>query len=79
MQSVLRLRIEETTQRAEPVLATRVGRTSFALGHRPQLIVPKFAWQSAETRSRWTLVGCTVSPAFDFAGFEMAKPGWTPG
>jgi ABC-2 type transport system permease protein len=33
VQSVLRLRIEETTQRAEPVLATRVGRTSFALGH----------------------------------------------
>jgi ABC-2 type transport system permease protein len=33
VQSVLRLRTEETTQRAEPVLATRVGRTSFALGH----------------------------------------------
>jgi ABC-2 type transport system permease protein len=33
VQSVLRLRTEETAQRAEPVLATRVGRTSFALGH----------------------------------------------
>ncbi|MDB5367936.1 MAG: hypothetical protein JWM77_3863 [Rhodospirillales bacterium] len=58
--------------------STQLG-PSFALGHRPQLIVPKGVWQSAETRSRWTLVGCTVSPAFDFAGFELAKPGWSPG
>ncbi len=50
-----------------------------ALGERPQIIVPKGAWQSAETLGDWTLVGCTVSPAFEFAGFELAPPGWTPG
>jgi predicted cupin superfamily sugar epimerase len=26
----------------------------------------------------FTLVGCTVSPAFDFAGFELAPPEWSP-
>jgi predicted cupin superfamily sugar epimerase len=26
----------------------------------------------------WTLVGCTVSPAFEFAGFELAPEGWAP-
>jgi len=26
----------------------------------------------------WTLVGCTVSPAFEFARFELAPAGFTP-
>ncbi|RVU36532.1 cupin domain-containing protein [Hwanghaeella grinnelliae] len=45
---------------------------------RPQAVVPTGWWQSAETTGEWTLVGCTVAPAFDFAGFEMASPGWEP-
>jgi predicted cupin superfamily sugar epimerase len=48
-------------------------------GQAPQIIVPAGSWQSAESLGDWTLVGCTVSPAFEFAGFEMAPPGWTPG
>jgi predicted cupin superfamily sugar epimerase len=40
-------------------------------GERPQILVPQDHWQSAESRGAWTLVGCTVSPAFEFAGFEM--------
>jgi predicted cupin superfamily sugar epimerase len=44
----------------------------------PQAIVPAGAWQSAESLGAWTLVGCIVSPAFDFAGFELAPPGWEP-
>src|ERR1700744_3981943 len=47
-----------------------------ASGERPQAIVPPFAWQSAETTGDWTLVGCTVAPGFEFAGFEMAPQGW---
>jgi predicted cupin superfamily sugar epimerase len=50
-----------------------------AAGERPQAIVPPHGWQSARSTGGWTLVGCTVSPAFDFAGFEMAPPGWEPG
>lgn len=48
-------------------------------GERPQVVVPKDAWQSARSTGDWTLVGCTVAPAFEFAGFEMAPPGWEPG
>jgi predicted cupin superfamily sugar epimerase len=48
-------------------------------GQRPQLVVPPGAWQSAESTGAWTLVGCTVSPAFEFEGFELAPRGWEPG
>ena len=47
-------------------------------GHKPQLIVPPHAWQAAQSLGDFTLVGCTVSPAFEFSGFEMAPKGWTP-
>jgi len=49
-----------------------------AAGQRPQAVVPAGVWQAAETLGAWTLVGCTVAPAFDFAGFELAPPGWAP-
>ena len=49
-----------------------------AAGERPQAIVPASAWQCAETTGEWTLVGCTVAPAFEFAHFEMAPSGWEP-
>ena len=45
----------------------------------PQVVVPVGAWQSARPEGAWTLVGCTVAPAFEFAGFELAPPGWQPG
>ena len=45
----------------------------------PQVTVPVGAWQSARPEGAWTLVGCTVAPAFEFAGFELAPPGWRPG
>jgi predicted cupin superfamily sugar epimerase len=50
-----------------------------AAGQRPQLVVPAGVWQSAEPLGAWTLVGCTVSPAFEFSRFELAPPGWDPG
>lgn len=40
----------------------------------PQGVVPKDWWQAARTTGDWTLVSCTVSPAFQFAGFELASP-----
>lgn len=48
-------------------------------GEQPFAVVPAGCWQAAASLGRWTLVGCTVAPAFDFAGFEMAPPGWRPG
>ena len=47
------------------------GESSFAL-------VPAGHWQAAAPLGAWVLVGCTVCPAFEFAGFEMAPPGWEP-
>jgi predicted cupin superfamily sugar epimerase len=38
---------------------------------RPQRLVPAGEWQSAVSTG-WTLVGCMVAPAFDFADFELA-------
>ena len=47
-------------------------------GLRPQAVVPAHAWQAAQTLGDWTLLGCTVAPAFDFAGFELAPQDWSP-
>ncbi|MCR9254530.1 MAG: cupin domain-containing protein [Alphaproteobacteria bacterium] len=57
--------------------AHRLG-PNLAQGERPQVIVPKNWWQTAESLGRWTLVGCVVAPAFSFDGFEMAPKDWRP-
>jgi uncharacterized protein len=48
------------------------------LGEELTHVVPAGRWQSAEPLGAWTLVGCTVAPAFDFGGFELGAPGWSP-
>ncbi len=45
-------------------------------GQMPQAVVPGGWWQAAEPLGDWVLVGCTVSPAFRFEGFELAPPGF---
>ncbi|NQV98340.1 MAG: cupin domain-containing protein [Rhodospirillales bacterium] len=52
--------------------------TDLPAGQLPVAVVPKDAWQSAISTGEWTLVGCTVAPAFEFSGFEMAPDGWQP-
>lgn len=47
-------------------------------GQRPQLVVEPNHWQSAVSLGEWTLVGCTVAPAFEFDRFELAPTGWAP-
>jgi len=48
-------------------------------GQAPQIIVPGHVWQAARPLGAWTLLGCTVSPGFEFSGFELAAPDWRPG
>lgn len=48
--------------------------TDIDAGHTPQGIIPAHHWQAARTLGEWTLVGCTVSPGFQFEGFELAAP-----
>lgn len=50
-----------------------------ARDQQPQVIIKPQAWQSAQSCGAWTLVGCTVTPGFEFSGFQMAPPGWEPG
>jgi predicted cupin superfamily sugar epimerase len=52
--------------------------SDLAAGERPQAVVPARAWQAAASLGDWTLVGCTVAPGFEYSGFELAPPGWTP-
>ncbi len=47
-------------------------------GERPQAMVPAGVWQSAKSLGAWTLVGCTVAPAFEFAQFELAPSSFLP-
>jgi predicted cupin superfamily sugar epimerase len=50
-----------------------------ASGQQPHAVVPARSWQAGETLGDWSLTGCTVAPAFEFSGFELAPPGWSPG
>jgi predicted cupin superfamily sugar epimerase len=42
-----------------------------------QAVVPAGSWFASETApgGKYSFVGCTVSPGFDFADFELAKAG----
>ncbi len=47
-------------------------------GQRPQVVVPRGVWQGsrllgvAGDENEWTLLGCTVSPGFEYADYEPA-------
>ncbi|CCJ06551.1 cupin domain-containing protein [Methylocystis sp. SC2] len=64
-----------------PTEVLRLG-AALAAGERPQAVVPAGVWQSARSlgqgASEWTLVGCTVAPGFEFAGFELAPADASP-
>ena len=48
-------------------------------GESLQAVVPAGVWQAAVSLGAWSLASCVVAPAFDFAGFTLAPPGWQPG
>ena len=43
------------------------------IGEQYQAVVPAGAWFASKTNGNYSLVGCTVSPGFDFADFELAN------
>jgi len=71
------LHLETAMSDRGPVERVTLG-PDLAAGERPQAVVPVHVWQAAESLGDWTLVGCTVAPGFEFAGFELAPPGWAP-
>jgi predicted cupin superfamily sugar epimerase len=68
-----------TSPNDEATATEHVLGVDLAAGEVPQVRVPRAWWQAARSTGAWTLVGCTVAPAFDFAGFELAPPGFEPG
>lgn len=62
----------------DPALESRRLGPDLAAGNRPQAVVAAGVWQTAVSTGAWSLVGCTVAPAFSFDGFELAPPGWAP-
>ena len=47
--------------------------------HQYHFIVEAGTWFSMVPLGKWTLIGCIVSPAFDYEDFELAPPNWFPG
>ena len=41
-----------------------------SMGEVPQLIIPKGCWQGMRPTGEYTLMGCTVSPGFDYSDYE---------
>ncbi len=76
--AALELRIAPACRARSPPSRLVLG-PDLEAGQRPQLVVPAGDWQSSASLGDWTLVGCTVSPAFEFRSFELAEPGWEPG
>ncbi|WP_338548246.1 cupin domain-containing protein [Roseovarius phycicola] len=50
--------------------------SDFSKGEQPQLIVPPGYWQMSRSTGSYTLVGCTVSPGFEFEHFALAPEGF---
>ena len=71
------LLLETAADAASAVTRVTLG-PDLAAGESPQAIVPAGAWQAAESRGAWTLVGCTVAPGFTFERLELAPKGWRP-
>ncbi len=53
--------------------------TDLAAGQRPQVVVARGVWQGArllvadEDPGAWALMGCTVSPGFEYADYESGS------
>jgi uncharacterized protein len=72
------LLLETAASEHGPIERVTLG-PDLAAGERPQAVVPVHVWQAAGSLGDWTLVGCTVAPGFEYAGFELAPKGWAPG
>lgn len=49
--------------------------TDLAAGERPQVVVPRGVWQGSRlvAGGAWALLGCTVSPGFEFEDYEVGS------
>ena len=47
-------------------------------GHFWHCVVKAGTWFYMESKGEYSLIGCTVSPPFDYKDFELASPEWNP-
>ena len=76
-----RLHLSMACEAQGPTTQTTLGPDAFH-GDSLQAVVPTGVWQAAAPvpgPCGYALVACVVVPGFDFAGFELAPPGWHPG
>ncbi len=71
--SPLIISVSETDQGPK---STLVLGPDIQMGHQPQIVIPEHHWQTARSTGEFTLVSCSVSPGFRFAGFELAEHGF---
>jgi predicted cupin superfamily sugar epimerase len=66
---------------AGPIRSVSLGPDPLA-GHAVQLVIAPGEWQAAEPIAEgefgYTLVSCVVVPGFEFSGFQLAPPDWSP-
>tara|TARA_Y100000741_G_C18173413_1_gene526241 strand:+ start:92 stop:502 length:411 start_codon:yes stop_codon:yes gene_type:complete len=43
------------------------------------IVIKAGSWFSMESNGEFSLIGCTVAPAFDYSDFELAPKNWEPG
>ena len=55
--------------------------TTITLGTQNQFhyTVKTGTWFAMKSVGEYSLIGCSVAPAFDYQDFELAPPGWKPG
>lgn len=76
------LRLSLASSEAGPATSIVLG-NDIASGHIAQHIIEAGEWQAAEPApvgsAGYSLVSCVVVPGFEFSGFTLAAPGWSPG
>ena len=62
----------------EKTSITKVLGNDFNNNQYMHLVVNAHNWFSMESRGEFSLIGCTVSPPFEYDDFKLAPKGWFP-
>jgi len=62
---------------AKTTITKKLG-NSISSNENLHLVIHAGSWFSMNSEGDYSLIGCTVSPAFDYADFELAPPNWKP-
>ncbi|MDC0057533.1 cupin domain-containing protein [Alphaproteobacteria bacterium] len=62
---------------AETIITKKLG-NDIVNNENIHLVIRAGSWFSMNTEGNYSLIGCTVSPAFEYADFELAPPNWEP-